>query len=131
MSDANQESEGKPVMWVSFCPDLGIYHLRREVEGEDPSDTKFSRVELVDMVEGMMRTAQVQQADQLAKLCAFGRLFAHKVVEFTTTGVFRVYRPVPPDEGECEESAEMKTFFDEWRASHPDDSSLPTASEGK
>ena len=122
--------EGKPTMWVSFCPDLGLYHLHREVDGEDPSDVKFTRVELVDMVEGLMRSAQALEAQQLAMYCAWARLFAHKVVMFTTAGEFRIYNPAPPlDESENEESADMKKFFADWRAAHPDDSALPVVPE--
>jgi hypothetical protein len=123
------DDDGKPTIWLSFCPDLGLYHLHREVDGEDPSDSKFTRAELVDMVEGLMRATQIEQATQLATFCAWARLFAHKVVMFTTTGTFRVYNPTPQDESEHEESEDMKKFFAEWRESHPNDADLPTVPE--
>ena len=53
-------SDDKPVIWVSFCPDLGIYHLHREVDNEDPSDEKLTRDELEIMVDGMVKAGQVQ-----------------------------------------------------------------------
>ena len=116
-SQAIQEDDGKPTIWVSFCPDLGIYHIHREVDGEDPSDNKFTREDLADILNGMIKSAQVVEAQQLATLCAWGRLFGHKVVVFYTT---------PPDEVEKEESADMRQFFEEWKKAHPTDESVPT-----
>lgn len=125
------DDQGKPFVWVSFCPDFGIYHLHREVEGEDPADLRLSRVELLDMVEGLLRVNKAEEAGQLTTFCAWARLFAHKVVEFTTSGVFRVYRPTQPDDSEREEAADMQKFFAEWRAAHPNDDELPVLPERK
>lgn len=102
MSDASVQQfddEGRPVIWMSFCPDLGIYHCHREVDGEEPSDVKLTREELLDVVEGLMGAAagggaaQVAQAKQLADLCAWARLFSHKVVCFYASGVFKISTP--------------------------------------
>lgn len=129
MSDVEspvQDDDGLPVIWASFCPDLGLYYIHREAEGEDPRDSKFTRSDLVDIIEGMIKTAQVADAQQLATLCAWARLFTHKVVVFYTSGTFRVFNPTPPDELEAEESADMKSFFDEWKKAHPTTDSIPT-----
>jgi hypothetical protein len=121
-----EDDVGKPTIWVSFCPDLGLYHVHREVEGEDPTDSKFTRADLRDIVDGMIESAQVVEAQQLATLCAWGRLFGHKVVVFYTSGIFRVFNPEPPDDLEEEESEDMRAFHVEWKKAHPTDDSVPT-----
>ena len=121
-----QDDDGKPAIWVSFCPDLGIYHIHREVDDEDTTDSKFTRDDLVDIVEGMISSAQVTEATQLTTLCAWGRLFAHKIVVFYTSGMFRVFNPVQPDVFEKDESGEMREFFDAWKKAHPTEESIPT-----
>lgn len=120
------ESDGKPTLWVSFCPDLGLYHVHREVDDEDPSDNKFTRDELLDLVDGMLKSGQVVEAPQLATLCAWARLFAHKEVIFYTSGSFRVFNPVAPPPEEAEESEDMRQFFAKWKEEHPTTDSIPT-----
>ena len=120
------EDDDQPVIWMSFCPDLGIYHCHREADGEEPVDSKFTRVELIDMVEALMKAGKASEAKQLADLCAWARLFAHKVVVFYVSGSFKIFSPVPPDEGEREESEDMKKFFAEWQRQHPTSESIPT-----
>ena len=120
------ESDGKPTLWVSFCPDLGLYHVHREVDDEDPSDNKFTRDELLDLVDGMLKSGQVVEAQQLAHLCAWARLFSHKVVIFYTSGSFRVFNPVTLPPEEAEESEDMKQFFAKWKEEHPTSDSIPT-----
>jgi hypothetical protein len=119
------DDEGRPVIWMSFCPDLGIYHCHREEEGEEPSDTKLTREEVLDIVEGLMKVSQVSQAKQLAELCAWARLFAHNIVCFYGSGTFKIFKPVPPGSSEVEESEDMKKFFAEWNRAHPTKESVP------
>jgi hypothetical protein len=122
----SSDDDDQPVIWMSFCPDLGIYHCHREVEGEDPADSKFTREELVDMVEALMRSGKAAEAQQLALMCAWARLFAHKIVVFYVSGSFKIFNPVPPDDVEQAESEEMKKFFAEWQRQHPTNDSIPT-----
>ena len=121
------EDVGQPVTGVSFCPDLGIYHMHHEASGnDDPKDIKLTRSELHDLVDGLLKSGKALQAQQLAVMCAWARLFAHKVVVFYDTGVFRIFNPVPPDEKEAEESADMKQFFAAWEKEHPGGKGIPT-----
>lgn len=120
------EDSDQPVIWMSFCSDLGIYHCHREVEGEEPDDSKFTREELVDMVEALMRAGKSAEAQQLALICAWARLFAHKIVVFYVSGAFKIFNPVPPDVEEQAESEEMKQFFADWKRQHPMSDSIPT-----
>jgi hypothetical protein len=121
-----QDPKDMPVIWVSFCPDLGLYHLHREVDNEEPSDEKLTRDELEALVDGMVKAGQVQQIQQLIELCAWARLFAHKFFVLYTSGSFRVFNPTPPEKPEQEDSEFMKEFFASWKKDHPDESQLPT-----
>lgn len=120
------DGDDQPIIWMSFCPDLGLYHYHREADGEEPADSKLTREDLVDIVEGLMRAGKAAEAHQLAFTSAWARLFAHKVVVFYASGTFRVFNPVPPDVAEQEESADMKQFFAEWQREHPTNDSIPT-----
>jgi hypothetical protein len=111
---------------MSFCPDLGLYHYHREIDGEDPADSKLTRDELTDIVEALMKAGKAAEAQQLAFTSAWARLFAHKVVVFYVSGTFRVFNPTPPDALEQEESEDMKKFFSEWQKAHPTGDSIPT-----
>ena len=119
------EDIGKPVVGVSFCPDLGIYHLHQDVGDDDPEDVKLTRVELHDLVDGLLKSGKVDTAQQLAVQCAWARLFGHRIVVFYDTGMFRIFNPVPPDEHEAEESEDMKAFFAAWEKEHPDGRGVP------
>ena len=120
-----------PSVWISFCPDLGIYHYHREVDGEDVMDQKFTREELLLLVEGMMKVGQVEQIQELVQVCAWARLFAHKIVVFYLSGAFRIFNPIPPETPEQEDSQAMKAFFDEWKKSHPTDDTIPVVAPFK
>lgn len=120
------EEEGEPTIWISFCNDLGIYHCHREAEGEESSDEKFTREELLDLVEGLMKSGQMSTAQQLAGMCAWARLFSHKIVVFYTSGLFRIFNPVAPPPEEQEDTEEMKKFLSKWMAEHPTSDSIPT-----
>jgi hypothetical protein len=121
-----KDEVGQPVVWISFCPDLGLYHYHNETDpSEDPLDTKFTREQLVDVVAGLMQSQRVKDAQDLVVMCAWGRLFAHKIVVFYTSGLFRVFNPVPSPDFEKEESADMKEFFDEWKRKFPTHESVP------
>jgi hypothetical protein len=126
-----QEDDDQPVFWMSFCPELGIYHHHREVDGEDPADAKFTREELVDMVEALMRASKAAEARQLADLCAWARLFAHKIVVFYVSGTFKIFNPIPSDDEEKAESEDMKQFFAEWKQQHPTSDTVPTVAAYK
>jgi len=127
VSSDHQDSNDKPVIWISFCPDLGLYHLHREGEGdEEISDEKLTRDELEILVDGLVKAGQVAQIQQLVELCAWARLFAHKVFVLYSSGSFRVFNPIPPEKPEQEDSEFMKKFFEDWRREHPDDSQIPT-----
>ena len=121
-----QDPNDVPVIWVSFCPDLGIYHLHSEVGDGDPTDDKITRDELEIMVEGLVKAGQVQQIQQLVEMCAWARLFAHKVFVFYTSGYFRVFNPIPPEEAEVVDNEFMKEFFATWQKEHPEGSNIPT-----
>jgi len=120
------DEEGVPTIWISFCNELGIYHCHREAEGEESSDEKFTRNELLDIVEGLMKAGQLATAQQLAGMCAWARLFAHKNVVFYTSGSFKIFNPVPPQPEEQEDTEEMKKFLAEWNAKHPTSDTIPT-----
>jgi hypothetical protein len=120
------DEEGVPTIWISFCNELGIYHCHREAEGEESSDEKFTRNELLDIVEGLMKSGQLATAQQLAGMCAWARLFAHKIVVFYTSGSFKIFNPTPPPPEEQEDTAEMKKFLAEWNAKHPTSDTIPT-----
>jgi hypothetical protein len=124
--NSSLETEGTPTIWISFCNDLGIYHCHREAEGEESSDQKFTRDELLDIVEGLMKSGEMAAAQQLAGMCAWARLFAHKVVVFYTSGEFRIFNPVMPPPEEQEDTEEMKKFLDKWNAEHPTNDSIQT-----
>jgi hypothetical protein len=127
LSPEQQDPSEKPVVWISFCPDLGLYHLHREGDGEDEiSDEKLTRDELESLVDGLVKSGQVAQIQQLVELCAWARLFAHKVFVLYTTGTFRVFNPIPPEKAEQEDSEFMRDFFAEWQKEHPDASKIPT-----
>ena len=123
---ASTDEEGEPTIWISFCNDLGIYHCHREAEGEEASDEKFTRDELLDLVEGLMKAGQLATAQQLAGMCAWARLFAHKIVVFYTSGTFRIFNPVHPPPEEQEDTLEMKKFLVKWNAEHPTSDTIPT-----
>lgn len=124
-SDVDEQA-GQPVVWISFCPDLGLYHYHNESDpNEDPLDTKFTREQLEDVVAGLMQSQRVKDAQDLAVMCAWGRLFAHKIVVFYTSGLFRVFNPRPVPDFERDESVEMKNFFDEWKRKYPTTESVP------
>jgi hypothetical protein len=123
----SEEDPGRPVVWVSFCPDLGIYHYHNETEEDgDPLDLKFTRDELIDVVAGMMQSKQVTESQQLTVMCAWARLFAHKVVVFYQSGLFRVHNPEAQPPEEKEESDDMKEFFAKWQTEHASPTSIPT-----
>lgn len=120
------DEEGVPTIWISFCNELGIYDCHREAEGEKSSDEKFTRDDLLDIVEGLMKAGQLATAQQLAGMCAWARLFAHKIVVFYTSGSFKIFNPVPPPPEEQEDTEEMKKFLAEWNAKHPTSDTIPT-----
>ena len=68
----------------------------------------------------------LQQAQQLALMCAWARLFAHKVVVFYVSGSFKIFNPIPPDAEEQAESEDMREFFATWQKEHPTSDSIPT-----
>jgi len=122
-----QDPNDKPVIWISFCPDLGIYHLHREGEGEDEiSDEKLTRDELESLVDGLVKSGQVAQIQQIVDLCAWARLFAHKIFVLYTSGTFCVFNPTPPEKTEQEDSEFMREFFAQWQKDHPEASKIPT-----
>jgi hypothetical protein len=128
-SDAD-EQVGQPVVWISFCPDLGLYHYHNETDpNEDPLETKFTRDELLDVVTGLMQSQKVKDAQDLAFMCAWGRLFAHKIIVFYTSGLFRVFNPRPAPDFEKNESADMQEFFAEWKRKYPTAESVPVVAE--
>jgi len=127
----NPGGEDVPVVWISFCPDLGIYHYHREAEGEETIDQKFTREELLTLVEGLMKAGEVEQIQQIIQPCAWARLFAHKVVVFYLSGTFRIFNPIPPETPEQEDSAAMKEFFEEWRRANPTDANIPVVAPFK
>lgn len=121
-----EEEVGQPVVWISFCPELGLYHYHNETDpNEDPLDTKFTREGLLDVVTGLMQSKQIKDAQDLAFMCAWGRLFAHKIVVFYTSGLFRVFNPTPAPDFEKGETADMKAFFEEWKRKYPTNESVP------
>jgi hypothetical protein len=120
------DDEWVPTIWISFCNELGIYHCHREAEGEESSDEKFTRNELLDIVEGLMKSGQLATAQQLAGMCAWARLFAHKIVVFYTSGRFRIFNPESPPPEEQEDTEKMKKFQEEWNAKHPTSDTIPT-----
>jgi len=128
---ASSDDTDLPSVWISFCPDLGIYHYHREVEDEDVGDQKFTREELLLMVEGMMKAGKVEQIQELVQICAWARLFAHKIVVFYLSGAFRIFNPIPPETLEQEDSQAMKAFFDEWKKAHPTDDTIPVVAPFK
>ena len=120
------EQSGQPVVWISFCPDLGLYHYHNESDpNEDPLDTKFTRDELLNVVTGLMQSQKVKDAQDLAVMCAWGRLFSHKIVVFYTSGLFRVFNPRPAPDFEKGETADMQGFFAEWKRKYPTAASVP------
>ena len=114
-----------PVIWISFCPDLGIYHMHRE-EGDEVADQKFTREELEIMVDGMVKAGEVVAIQQLVELCAWARLFAHKWYVLYVAGNFRIFNAVPPEKVEQEDGEFMKQFFADWKKDHPEGTQLPT-----
>lgn len=118
--------EGEPTIWISFCPELGLYHCHRESEGEESSDQKFTRDDLLDLVEGLMKAGELPTAEQMAGMCAWARLFAHKIVVFYTSGIFRIFNPVVPPPEEQVDTEEMKKFLAQWNAEHPTNDTIPT-----
>lgn len=109
-----------------LLPNLGIYHVHQEDGEADPLDVKLTRDELHDFVDGLLKAGKAEQANQFAVMCAWARLFGHKVVVFYDTAAFRIFNPVPPEQPELEESAEMRTFFAEWEKAHPGGEKVPT-----
>jgi hypothetical protein len=121
------EDDGPPVFWVSFCSELGIYHLHREAEGEAPQDSKLTRDELQSLVEGMIATGKAAELEQITSMCAWARLFAHKIVVFHATGAFKIYNPVPPPAYELEDTLDMKSYQEIWKKEHLMSDSTPVA----
>lgn len=119
------EDDGPAIFWVSFCGDLGIYHLHREVDGEEPQDTKLTRDELQSLVEGMIASGKATEAVQITTMCGWARLFGHKVVVFHATGAFKIYNPVPPPDYEVEDNADMKAYQEIWKKEHLMSDSVP------
>jgi hypothetical protein len=124
-SSPASEDIGQPTLWVSHCPDYGLYHIHREVEGDDPDDVKLTREELAALVDGLIKVGKIAQAQEMALTCAWARLFAHKVVLFYTSGTFRIFDPPRPTDDEKEEREEMKGFQAQWQAEHPEGTILP------
>ena len=120
-----QASSDTPVIWISFCPDLGLYHMHREQEDE-VADQKFTRDELEAMVDGMVKSGQVVAIQQLIELCAWARLFAHKWFVLYSSGDFRVFNAIPPEKVEQEDSEFMKKFFEDWQRDHSEGVQIPT-----
>jgi hypothetical protein len=114
----SDNDEGPPIFWVSFCGELGIYHLHREVEGYDPQDSKLTRDELHCLVDGMLASGQAAEAQQITTMCAWARLFEHQIVVFHTSGSFKIYKPVPPPAYEVEDSEDMKKYQEVWKKDH-------------
>jgi hypothetical protein len=111
--DANDD--GPPIFWVSFCSDLGLYHLHREAEDQEPQDSKLTRDELHCLVEGMMGSGQAVEAQQLTTMCGWARLFAHKIVVFHVSGTFKIYNSAPPPAYEVEDTEDMKAYQEIWK----------------
>jgi hypothetical protein len=125
-----KDDVGQPVVWISFCPELGLYHYHNESDpNEDPLDTKFTREGLLDVVTGLMQSQRVKDAQDLAFMCAWGRLFAHKIVVFYTSGMFRVFNPLPIPDSEKEESADMREFLADWKRKYPTSESVPVVAD--
>jgi hypothetical protein len=122
----SSEDVGQPTVWASFCPDLGLYHLHRETDGEDPEDVKLTREELERLVDGLIKVGSLTQAQEIATTCAWARLFGHRIVLFYTSGIFRIFSPKQPDAEEKEEREDMRKFHEQWSAEHPEGVELPT-----
>lgn len=126
--DSKNDGFGKPMIWLSYCPDLGIYHVHAESsDTEEPSDSKYDREEMVSAVEALQRAGEAQQAELMARLAADARLYPHKVIVFFDTGRSRICNPWPPHEEEIEERREHCEAQVKWQAEHPDGAGLVVA----
>lgn len=75
---------------ICYCPDLRLYHydLRDDTivppKSNVVADYKFTEEELVEILEDMVSQDKRTQAEMMAILTGYGRLYPHKLVDFYT-----------------------------------------------
>lgn len=74
---------------ISYCPALGLYHYRRS-DGE----YFFDGDQLEQSLEAYLLDGKKMDAEYMAKLTSFARVFPHKLVTFFADKTFEVRDPV-------------------------------------
>ena len=74
---------------ISYCPILGMYHYKR-TDGE----YFFDADQLEQSLEAYLLDGKKMDAEYMAKLTAFARVFSHKLVTFFADKTFEVRDPV-------------------------------------
>jgi len=76
--------------FICFCPDFRIYHFHQRddsKEGDEAeADYKFTEPELENVVAAHLSQGNKREAEFVAKMTGFARLYPHKIVEFSTEG---------------------------------------------
>jgi hypothetical protein len=127
-SDIRPIRERRPVVWTSFCPELGMYYYRNEQDmSVDPIVWKFTHDELLAHVEGLFQAGKSELSKELVVVCAWARSFAHLVVVLYTDGTFEARKPPPLPAEVVEDTAEMAEYVAKWKEQHPDSSSVSEA----
>ena len=86
---------------ISYCPALGLYHYKRS-DGE----YFFDGDQLEQSLEAYLLDGKKMDAEYMAKLTSFARVFPHKLVTFFADKTFEVRDPVvaPLEDDEPAES---------------------------
>jgi hypothetical protein len=113
---------GAPMIWLSYCYELGLYHLHAEAPDskDDPNDAKYDREEMISAIEALTRAGESAQAELLARLAAVARQYGHHVVVYYSTGKVRICRPLPPHEEERAEREARREEVAKWFAENGD-----------
>jgi hypothetical protein len=118
----------RPVVWTSFCPEMGLYYYRNELdESSDPIVEKFTHDELLLHVEGLCRAGKPELGQEIVVVCAWARAFAHMVVVLFTDGTFEARKPAPLPVEVMEDVQAMSSYVEQWKKSHADPSTVETA----
>lgn len=130
MSAENQKPERRPVVWVSFCPELGMYYYRNEQdESVDPLVWKFTHDELLAHIEGLCEAGKSSLGKEIVAVCAWARAFAHLVVVLFTDGTFEARKSAPLPNEVVEDVKAMSQYVEQWKKSHPDMAKVEQAPE--
>jgi hypothetical protein len=127
--ESNQASpERRPVVWIFFCPEFGMYYYRNEQDlNVDPIVWKFTHDELLVHVEGLIKAGKPDAPKEIILIAAWARAFAHMVVVLFTDGTFEARKPAPLPAEVQEDVSEMQAYVEKWKEEHKDKGKVEVA----